>query len=168
MFLWFEASNDVIVPKLSDFGFSLVLPKTQMNEQVVGTPRWNAPELLAEEASSLRENPERLPLLDIYSYGLLVWRVLKNGLDPFGDPAVVRTADVLLLKAFSNEPLIRACKEARALVANDDPNNPHPLGFQRIFKETLPLEPLNRCRSLGWIKDAFSMQYTSLRQDNLI
>jgi serine/threonine protein kinase len=154
--LMFQGPNDTMVPKLSDFGFSLVLPKAQMNNQVVGTSRWNAPELSTSDPSEFTRDPDRLPLLDIYSYGLLVWRVLKNGLDPFGD---VGTEDVVFLKAFTNEPLQRASADVHALMSADELNSPYLCGFERIFKETLPLDSFNRCRSLGWIEEnVFSLE----------
>ena len=151
------SSGTDIIPKLSDFGFSLVLQNTQMDENVVGTSRWNAPEIFLGKLSELRKDPTNLPLLDIYSYGLLVWCVLKNGQDPFGDPSTVSTEHVLILKAYTNEPLNQACHDVRALRSGHHSDAAHLAAFENIFKETLPRDPSDRCRNLGWVADAFSL-----------
>lgn len=147
-----------IIPKLSDFGFSLVLQNTQMDDNIVGTPRWNAPEIFLGKLSEFRKDPTNLPLLDIYSYGLLVWCVLKNGQDPFGDPSTVSTEDVLIIKASTNEPLNQACQDIQALRSGHDHDASHLDAFENVFKETLPLDHSSRCRNLAWVADAFSLR----------
>lgn len=152
-----RGANDSITPKLSDFGFSLVLPQEQLGTKLIGTPRWSAPELSQGHSDRVMQDPSHFPLLDIYSYGLLVWRVLKDGQDPFNDPVFTPTEDVLFLKTFTNEPLRRACRDVHAMI-NKDPNDPYLLGFEELFKETLPRDALERCGNLGWIKNTLSSQ----------
>ena len=49
----------------------------------------------------------------MYSYGLLLWLALKDGVEPFGD---LDTCDVGFLNALTNEPLNGACAHVRALL----------------------------------------------------
>ena len=146
------------VPKLADFGFSFVLPHEQAGAKLVGTPRWNAPELSEGDTAGFPRDPGLLPLLDIYSYGLLVWRVLLDGRDPFNDPVNISTEDVLVLKILSNEPLRRACLSVRTLLVEVDNNDPYLLGFENVFKATLPRNPMERLRNLSWVKNSLSVQ----------
>jgi serine/threonine protein kinase len=146
-----------VVPKLADFGFSIVLPLEQLKAKLVGTPRWNAPELSEPRVSSIPRAFDLLPLLDIYSYGLLVWRVLKNGWDPFNG---ISSEDVLSLKVFGgNEVLRRAYQDVRGKFDREDPYLPV---FEDILKRTLLRDPLERCRSLSWVKNSFQSQKTYL------
>ena len=66
------------VAKLSDFGFALINPALNEKHQLSGCTRlWSAPEsgnLLAVEG---------LRRIDIYSFGLTVWRAFLNCSDPF-------------------------------------------------------------------------------------
>ena len=143
-------SKGDLVPKIADFGFSLVLPPEQLTAKLFGTPRWNAPEL---SDSNIPRSLDLLPLLDIYSYGLLVWRILKNGRDPFNG---ISAEDVLSLKVFEgNEVLRRAYEDVHNEVDGEDP---HFHVFVDILKRTLPRDPLERCRSLSWVKDSFKGQ----------
>ena len=152
-----RGANDSVIPKLADFGFSLVLPKAQLGTKLIGTPRWNAPEISNGNFDRIMQDPSRLRLLDIYSYGLLVWRVLKDGQDPFNDQVVMSHEDVLFLKTFTNEPLVRACRFVHALI-DKDPHDRYLPSFEQVFKETLPRDALERCRNLGWIKRALSSE----------
>jgi serine/threonine protein kinase len=66
------------VAKLSDFGFALINPTLNERHQLPGCTRlWSAPEsgnLLAVEG---------LRRTDVFSFGLIVWRVFLNCADPF-------------------------------------------------------------------------------------
>ena len=66
-----------VVPKLSDFGFS-VLDQNVVTKLPGGTPNWEAPEILDNNASS-----DDLMRSNAYSFGLLVWYIARNGTAPF-------------------------------------------------------------------------------------
>jgi serine/threonine protein kinase len=77
--LIFDLGNGEVRAKLSDFGCSLLM-SADKNEVVIpttGTPPWTAPELNRRVAT------DWLPNLDVYSYGLLVWRIFLGGISPF-------------------------------------------------------------------------------------
>jgi serine/threonine protein kinase len=80
--LIFGDSSKGYVAKLSDFGCSIILDTYRhmgANEEVrlPGlSPPWNAPEAVDAVPKS------QLPFTDVYSLGLLVWRILVFG-DPF-------------------------------------------------------------------------------------
>ncbi|KAL4999433.1 hypothetical protein BDV10DRAFT_200672 [Aspergillus recurvatus] len=65
------------VAKLTDFGCSMVIDRVGSTRLRGSTPPYDAP-----EADSIIE-PATLPYTDIYSFGLMVWRVLVDGADPF-------------------------------------------------------------------------------------
>uniref|UniRef100_A0A0D2XRC2 Protein kinase domain-containing protein n=1 Tax=Fusarium oxysporum (strain Fo5176) TaxID=660025 RepID=A0A0D2XRC2_FUSOF len=67
--------------KLTDFGCSMVLAETEPYAMLKGrTMPYDAPE-------ADRIIPKHiLPFSDVYSFGLLVWRVALDGADPFTDP----------------------------------------------------------------------------------
>lgn len=62
-----------IIAKIADFGHAVVMSATKPWAQLPGgTPPWNAPEW----QKTLRK--EDLCLTDVYSYGLLVWRIIMH------------------------------------------------------------------------------------------
>lgn len=66
------------IAKVADFGFSVVAAAADLLFNVGGTRPWKAPET---------NNPvprEQSKLTDVYSFGLLVWRVATDGKSPFG------------------------------------------------------------------------------------
>ena len=65
------------VAKLSDFGFAVLGGKRHFNFLPRGTLLWSAPEVRAGTLKTVEA-----PLSDIYSFGLLCWRVALNGIDP--------------------------------------------------------------------------------------
>jgi serine/threonine protein kinase len=74
--LIFKRSDGSVVAKLADFGCAIV--EAEEGTQLPGgTPPWNAPEW--------RENiePSLMHKTDIYSLGLLIWRLTINGKNPF-------------------------------------------------------------------------------------
>ncbi|KAL8661569.1 MAG: hypothetical protein Q9202_005455 [Teloschistes flavicans] len=66
------------VAKISDFGFSIISATESANIWMGGTEPWQAPEVKAGPI-----NLEAAKQTDIYSFGLLVWLVSLNGLNPF-------------------------------------------------------------------------------------
>ncbi|CEI67966.1 hypothetical protein FVEN_g7761 [Fusarium venenatum] len=79
--LMFKGRDGKIQAKLCDFGCSHITNGTEHQEDKVeisaGTKPWNSPELYKQvPVSQLRH-------IDTYSFGLLVWRVLLNGRNPF-------------------------------------------------------------------------------------
>ncbi|KAL4976597.1 hypothetical protein BDW66DRAFT_166389 [Aspergillus desertorum] len=75
--LIFSDPQKEYVAKLSDFGFSLVGEATNAEIYVGGTRPWKAPEAKAPVPKHL------LRATDVYSYGLLLWRLATDGRDPF-------------------------------------------------------------------------------------
>ncbi|KAF8153268.1 kinase-like domain-containing protein [Crassisporium funariophilum] len=77
--LVFPHRDKGFVAKLADFGCTLLNSEENApRRQLPGyTKPWNAPEYLK------RMSREELPLTDIYSYGLLVWRTMCYGHAPF-------------------------------------------------------------------------------------
>ena len=65
------------VAKLSDFGFAIVGSSGYFNFLPRGTLLWAAPEVRSGILKTLEA-----PLADVYSFGLLCWRVALNGMDP--------------------------------------------------------------------------------------
>ncbi|KAM0489969.1 hypothetical protein ACHAP8_012032 [Fusarium lateritium] len=79
--LMFKGRDGKIHAKVCDFGCSYIITGTENEEDKVeisaGTKPWNSPELYKQvPVSHLRH-------VDTYSLGLLVWRVLLNGRNPF-------------------------------------------------------------------------------------
>ncbi|KAL4733652.1 hypothetical protein BDV11DRAFT_77005 [Aspergillus similis] len=75
--LIFSDPQKEYVAKLSDFGFSVVGEATNAEVYVGGTRPWKAPETKTPVPKHL------LRATDIYSYGLLLWRLATDGKDPF-------------------------------------------------------------------------------------
>ncbi|KAL4993593.1 hypothetical protein BDV10DRAFT_199466 [Aspergillus recurvatus] len=75
--LIFSDPEKEYVAKLSDFGFSLVGEATNAEIHVGGTRPWKAPEAKTPVPKHL------LRATDVYSYGLLLWRLATDGQDPF-------------------------------------------------------------------------------------
>ena len=63
--------------KLSDFGFAVLGGEGYFNFLPRGTLLWSAPEVRAGTLKTVEA-----PQSDIYSFGLLCWRVALNGIDP--------------------------------------------------------------------------------------
>lgn len=80
--LIFETGDGYMQAKLTDFGCSVVIRPGQEKEvtRLKGSsPPWDTPEAEAKIRGDL------LHSTDIYSFGLLYWRVLLKGINPFGD-----------------------------------------------------------------------------------
>ena len=70
-------TNNRFVAKLSDFGFAVLGSEGYFNFLPRGTLLWSAPEVRAGTLKTVEA-----PLSDIYSFGLLCWRVALGGIDP--------------------------------------------------------------------------------------
>ena len=75
--LLFQDSRGEIAAKISDFGFAILGDQGYFNFLPRGTLLWSAPEV---KHRTLKTG--EAPLSDIYSYGLLFWRVMIDGIDP--------------------------------------------------------------------------------------
>jgi serine/threonine protein kinase len=72
------------IAKLSDFGHAVLWSATRLYVPLYGgTPLFNAPEVFAQDFEPIAA--ETMHKCDIYSYGLLLWGVLKDGLPYFED-----------------------------------------------------------------------------------
>ncbi|KAJ4185177.1 hypothetical protein NW755_008621 [Fusarium falciforme] len=100
------------VAKLSDFGCSIVNPGR--HTRLLGaSPPWNCPEWGRDMSS------ETLPLTDVYCLGLLIWRTILPGSDPFsrlsslakedGGPS---NAQIQALKAWPDDRFAAEAKES--------------------------------------------------------
>lgn len=70
------------IAKLSDFGHAVLWSATRLYEPLYGgTHLFNAPEVFAQDFEPIAA--ETMPKCDVYSYGLLLWGVLKDGLSYF-------------------------------------------------------------------------------------
>lgn len=75
--LVFSDPQKKYVAKLGDFGFSVVGEASTAEVKIGGTSPWRAPETTKPVLRHL------LKSTDIYSYGLTVWRVAMDGINPF-------------------------------------------------------------------------------------
>lgn len=75
--LIFSDTGKKYVAKLGDFGFSLVGEASADQVYIGGTTPWRAP----ESASPVPRH--ELAKTDIYSYGLTIWRIAMDGMNPF-------------------------------------------------------------------------------------
>ena len=75
--LLFQDSQGDITAKISDFGFAILGGEGYFNFLPRGTLLWSAPEI---RSRTLRTG--EAPCSDVYSYGLLFWRVMIGGEDP--------------------------------------------------------------------------------------
>lgn len=65
------------IAKLSDFGFSVIGEAAETEVYVGGTRPWRAPETKSPVPRHF------LRATDVYSYGMLLWRLATDGQDPF-------------------------------------------------------------------------------------
>ncbi|KAL2396882.1 hypothetical protein ABEF93_004316 [Exophiala dermatitidis] len=75
--LIFSDSDKKYVAKLGDFGFSIVGEASADSVRIGGTTPWRAPETAVAVPRHL------LAQTDVYSFGLTIWRVAMDGLNPF-------------------------------------------------------------------------------------
>ncbi|KAJ4413563.1 hypothetical protein N0V82_008459 [Gnomoniopsis sp. IMI 355080] len=82
-----DENGSSLQAKISDFGFALRTFDLQGHQSTMvkgGSPPWEAPELAACSMNGMVAL-DMVARADIYSYGLLVWRVALNGQSPFDD-----------------------------------------------------------------------------------
>lgn len=137
--LIYSRGDGGFIAKLSDFGGALLDVNASFVEPT-GTPPWTAPEYRTVRPQ------EKLPLSDIYALGLLFWRVLLNGGNPFDDRDLFgesgnreqALATILLLKR--EDKLLPMAKESvrKRNVGLDD------LVVDSIFTATLQAIPETR------------------------
>jgi len=75
--LIFHHPEKQYIAKVADFGFSVVEAAADAAISVGGTRPWKAPE------ANVPVPKAQLKLTDVYSFGLLVWRVGTDGKNPF-------------------------------------------------------------------------------------
>jgi serine/threonine protein kinase len=90
--LLFRHGSEVLVAKISDFGCAVrdfgpqktvdlppYWPRWDAPEARI-PPRWDAPEAQPRRAAI---GVEKVPLVDVYCFGLLIWQVILDGKTPF-------------------------------------------------------------------------------------
>ncbi|KAF9894839.1 hypothetical protein FE257_004460 [Aspergillus nanangensis] len=83
-----NTSSGGVVAKLADFGCAIAdLDPSDTLKLAAFTLPWNAPECHDNLPRDL------LKYTDVYSYGLLVWRVVSNGINPFRSIDALATLD---------------------------------------------------------------------------
>lgn len=75
--LIFSHPERQFIAKVADFGYSLVEATVDDLVNLGGTRPWKAPE------TKSRVPKDQLRLTDVYSFGLLVWRLALDGMSPF-------------------------------------------------------------------------------------
>lgn len=75
--IMFSHPDNQFVPKLADFGFSVIESAQSCDVMMGGTRLWRAPEAVSPVPAS------RLSLTDVYSLGLVAWSIAIDGQDPF-------------------------------------------------------------------------------------
>jgi len=75
--LIFSDTEKKYVAKLGDFGFSIVGQASADQVSIAGTTPWRAPEATRPVPRHLLKNT------DVYSYGLTLWRIAMDGMNPF-------------------------------------------------------------------------------------
>lgn len=80
----YNDNNEVLVAKISDFGYSATTFSVEGGRGPGGTPSFWAPECNWSAPDDFKAFAN-LPTRDNYSYGLVAWQIAKNGEVPFGD-----------------------------------------------------------------------------------
>lgn len=75
--LLYRKTDGGFTAKLSDFGMSVVSQHGHLKYLPPGTPHWTAPEIRWARSSNIE-----LDKADVFSFGLLAWRVYCDGRDP--------------------------------------------------------------------------------------
>jgi serine/threonine protein kinase len=127
------------VAKLSDFGFALINPTLDEKHQLPGCTRlWSAPE------SGNQLAVEGLQRIDVFSFGLTVWRVILNCPDPFLflDREKARVPPNLGHDEFINQ--VKANKSFPDLVIHSLAQAHDETYINIVLRATLSLEPSER------------------------
>ena len=138
-------STEPLICKVIDFGFSH-LDALSGDFHLGGSPPWQAPELMAGEYLKI-ESAKRT---DVYSFGLLVWRLMLDG-DPFQplenfegetekDKRTRRNEDLALLKR-EDRLSEHVCESLRSSgILNEQQLST----VIRVIRKTLAKDPLQR------------------------
>ena len=155
--LLFSQPDNGIRAKISDFGFSVLGSHGYFNFLPRSTLLWAAPETKNGSMTT-----EEAPQSDIFSFGLLVWRVMLDGADPLCPYYLTSTGDDILkagskdLKRLPDKLLIpelekdlfggsalcsawmpkRASLENSSLIENDSP-------YRSRLATSVPLEHID-------------------------
>ncbi|MCJ1470022.1 hypothetical protein MMC07_008667 [Pseudocyphellaria aurata] len=123
------------IAKVADFGFSVVAAAADLTINVGGTRPWKAPEA---------NNPvpkAQLKQTDVYSFGLLVWRVAADGKSPFDFFLPCSTQD----ECFAE---IERIKQDDELKAHSELKTWYPVYVRKRSGFGRPLTPPEMMRSL--------------------
>jgi serine/threonine protein kinase len=167
--------GDSVIAKISDFGNSVIISEVSNFCQLPGgTPPWNAPEW----QDSLKK--EYLYLTDVYSYGLLVWRVILNDKEVLEERPFLFTHESCLLD--TSEPYIivndleefKRSNELLQLVLDKCEMEPEAIDFAKDFQAesgglvelfgcTLSTVPADRnLRKASEVFGAYTKKYLTL------
>lgn len=138
------------VCKLTDFGFSH-LDASSNGFPLGGSPPWQAPECISGKYFRI-ESAKRT---DIYSFGLLIWRIMLDG-DPFNlisysDPGTekerreLRNSAIALLK--NEDKLVDHVCESLRISSNLKDEQLEML--ERVIRSTLMKDPQRRELDMG-------------------
>jgi serine/threonine protein kinase len=87
--------------KIADFGTSKII-SNKSNNTLCGTPMYVAPELIAYGGTN-QPNKINPPLLDVYSFGIVIWTIFKQEL-PFRD-LIIESGEWGLMKLIVDKGL---------------------------------------------------------------
>lgn len=136
--LLFRQGNE-FVAKLCDFGFSILLADTEGSKTRLngGTALWMAPECLTR----VEIFTATLAKTDVYSLGLLFWRLLLDGHNPFEIPGLTKGHDLVELKLVSKPSLLARAQFSVLLI---DELKPHFGEIFRLLGASIQLNPFHR------------------------
>ena len=136
--LLFHNDERKVIAKLSDFGCSLVDNDHEGGRVLLGgTPMWAAPEIIHG-----RVLKQLATLTDVYSFGLLVWRLCIDGCNPFTSSMIFDLAgedcgqllhQVQIRK--EQERFLSICIEHGQILEQNS------ISLVQIMETTLPLNP---------------------------
>ncbi|CAG8591463.1 32091_t:CDS:2 [Racocetra persica] len=66
---------------------------SEMKTRILNTVRWAAPEIFSKDPVMKKHYKENPKLSDIYSYGLVVWEIAMNGIEPYRDMEIDEIKD---------------------------------------------------------------------------
>ncbi|KAI0551732.1 hypothetical protein F4679DRAFT_537791 [Xylaria curta] len=147
-----------LIAKVADFAFSLDNFDDGDNDTIRGlTPLWNAPELDRKQI-----DPTILRRADIYSYGLLVWRLMLEGRTPLDHPEYAKGCamfeELIGKDLHESLPIIARMKSdgdkfllrVEATIAG---RGLQQLPLQSLLRATIRLDPKKRAESFDVLLD---------------
>lgn len=139
-----------LVGKLTDFGFSH-LDASSNGFQLGGSPPWQAPECISGKYFKI----ETAKRTDIYSFGLLVWRMMLNG-DPFESMSNIEGETEKERRSRRNDTIARLKGEDKladhvctSLQTSNDLDDQQLEMLYRVIRSTLPKDPGQRELNMG-------------------